>query len=64
MIPFSRWAESMVRSEYLFAGLLQVDINHLDVSFQCIHAIYTLERILHQISKRSNSFEIVFWHGT
>ncbi|RPD67074.1 P-loop containing nucleoside triphosphate hydrolase protein [Lentinus tigrinus ALCF2SS1-7] len=33
-----------------------------DVSFQSVHAVYTLERILHDISKRSDSFEVVFWH--
>ncbi|EJF61300.1 P-loop containing nucleoside triphosphate hydrolase protein [Dichomitus squalens LYAD-421 SS1] len=33
-----------------------------DISFQCLHAVYTLERILQEISRRSESFEIVFWH--
>ncbi|KAI0638272.1 P-loop containing nucleoside triphosphate hydrolase protein [Trametes polyzona] len=33
-----------------------------DVSFQVVHAIYALERVLHEISTRSTSFEIVFWH--
>ncbi|KAI0677460.1 P-loop containing nucleoside triphosphate hydrolase protein [Trametes maxima] len=33
-----------------------------DVSFQIVHAIYTLERVLNEISRRSTSFEIVFWH--
>ncbi|KAI0720199.1 P-loop containing nucleoside triphosphate hydrolase protein [Cerioporus squamosus] len=33
-----------------------------DVSFQIVHAVYMLERILHDIYKRSDSFEIVFWH--
>ncbi|EIW61285.1 P-loop containing nucleoside triphosphate hydrolase protein [Trametes versicolor FP-101664 SS1] len=33
-----------------------------DVSFQIVHAIYTMERVLHEISSRSASFEIVFWH--
>ncbi|KAI0776031.1 P-loop containing nucleoside triphosphate hydrolase protein [Trametes elegans] len=33
-----------------------------DVSFQIVHAIYTLERTLHEISRRSSSFEVVFWH--
>ncbi|KAI0750894.1 P-loop containing nucleoside triphosphate hydrolase protein [Daedaleopsis nitida] len=32
------------------------------ISFQSAHAIYTLERILHEISRRSKSFEIIFWH--
>ena len=34
-----------------------------DISFQAVHAVYTLERILHDIARRSESFEIVFWHG-
>lgn len=34
-----------------------------DVSFQSIHAVYVLERILHDIFRRSDSFDIVFWHG-
>ncbi|KAH9943357.1 P-loop containing nucleoside triphosphate hydrolase protein [Epithele typhae] len=33
-----------------------------DPSFQSIHAIYTLERVLHNISRRSDAFELVFWH--
>ncbi|KAH9899786.1 P-loop containing nucleoside triphosphate hydrolase protein [Cubamyces lactineus] len=33
-----------------------------DVSFQIVHAIYSLERILHEISRRSTSFDVVFWH--
>ncbi|KAI0375726.1 P-loop containing nucleoside triphosphate hydrolase protein [Pilatotrama ljubarskyi] len=33
-----------------------------DVSFQIVHAIYSLERVLHEISRRSTNFEIVFWH--
>ncbi|KAI9000928.1 P-loop containing nucleoside triphosphate hydrolase protein [Trametes punicea] len=33
-----------------------------DVSFQIAHAIYSLERVLLEISRRSESFEIVFWH--
>ncbi|OSD04333.1 P-loop containing nucleoside triphosphate hydrolase protein [Trametes coccinea BRFM310] len=33
-----------------------------DVSFQIVHAIYSLERILHEISRRSSSFDVVFWH--
>lgn len=41
----------------------EVDAEFLDVSFQIVHAIYTMERVLHEISSRSASFEIVFWHG-
>ncbi|KAH9846953.1 P-loop containing nucleoside triphosphate hydrolase protein [Lenzites betulinus] len=35
-----------------------------DISFQIVHAIYSLERALHNIYTRSNSFDIVFWHDT
>lgn len=41
----------------------EVEAEFLDVSFQIVHAIYTMERVLHEISSRSASFEIVFWHG-
>ncbi len=34
-----------------------------DISFQSAHAVYTLERTLHEISRRSETFDIVFWHG-
>ncbi|OJT09311.1 hypothetical protein TRAPUB_14238 [Trametes pubescens] len=33
-----------------------------DVSFQIVHVIYAMERVLHEILIRSVSFEIVFWH--
>ncbi|OBZ67571.1 hypothetical protein A0H81_12098 [Grifola frondosa] len=33
-------------------------------SFQIIHALHLLERILQDISQRSTSFEIVFWRVT
>ncbi|CDO68719.1 hypothetical protein BN946_scf184652.g46 [Trametes cinnabarina] len=33
-----------------------------DLSFQIVHAIYSLERVLHEISRRSSSFDVVFWH--
>ncbi|TFK94713.1 P-loop containing nucleoside triphosphate hydrolase protein [Polyporus arcularius HHB13444] len=33
-----------------------------DISFQSVHAVYMIERIIHDIYKRSDSLEIVFWH--
>lgn len=50
-------------SQHTVLHAAEVEAEFIDVSFQIVHAIYTMERVLHEISSRSASFEIVFWHG-
>jgi hypothetical protein len=35
----------------------------IDPSFQVLHAIYSMERLLNEMLRRSAIFDIVFWEG-
>ncbi|EJF64914.1 P-loop containing nucleoside triphosphate hydrolase protein [Dichomitus squalens LYAD-421 SS1] len=56
----------IVDGEALIAMVLEDPLLALgrthDISFQCLHVVYTLECMIKQISMRSDSFDIVFWH--
>jgi len=53
----------MVGLPIILGGICLRACNPIDPSFQILHAIHSMERLLDEMIRRSAVFDVVFWEG-